>query len=264
MTQFDTSLILNQTVSQMVGTYDIERERIRRAYADLDTAQANLEASFGESYFSTLPNHTYSNPSDGILDRLKCSAWRAIVNKLDIRKIMSVKRWNELNERLEDPGKLPELTLPAIADILNSFVQNANDFFHEAVIEAFDYLRPHENYSGARYKTNQKNAKFEIGKKIIITGMVSVKYGGGFSVSYYQDQKLIALDKVFSQLDGRTINDSYKSPLVDAINISVNGFAETEYFRAWCYRNGNVHLEFKRMDLLKTFNAIAGGANLKG
>jgi hypothetical protein len=266
MSMFDTSIILNQTISQMVGTYEDACECVRLSYAALEQAESNLESAFGKEYsdFSTLPERHYSNPSEEILNKIKCNAWRAIVNKLEVHKLMSVKRWDELNKKLQDPKNLPELTLPAIADIVNTFAQNANEFVEEAIREAFDYLRPREHYSGSRYKTNQKNAKFEIGKKIIMTRMVNNQYGGGFRVNYNEEQKLIALDKVFANLDGKTITDGYRSPIVDAINTNKSGVAETEYFKVKCYQNQNLHLEFKRLDLLKKFNAVAGGMNLKG
>jgi len=41
------------------------------------------------------------------------------------------------------------------------------------------------------------------------------------------------------------------------------GRGETPLFRFKAFRNQNVHLEFKRLDLLKRFNQIAGGRRLK-
>lgn len=49
------------------------------------------------------------------------------------------------------------------------------------------------------------------------------------------------------------------TPLVDAIGTSgIKGVGETEYFKFKCYKNGNLHLEFKRSDLVDTLNQIAG------
>jgi len=45
--------------------------------------------------------------------------------------------------------------------------------------------------------------------------------------------------------------------LVDAINTS-NGTGETEYFKFKACKNGNLHLEFKRMDLVSKLNQLAG------
>ena len=39
---------------------------------------------------------------------------------------------------------------------------------------------------------------------------------------------------------------------------------ETEYFSGRSYRNGNMHLEFRRPDLVAKLNSLAGGRNLRG
>lgn len=65
-------------------------------------------------------------------------------------------------------------------------------------------------------------------------------------------------------LDGKNmLASSYRSPLVDAINVSEGTSVKTDYFFCRMYQNGNMHIEFLRADLVQQFNAIAGGANLK-
>jgi hypothetical protein len=39
---------------------------------------------------------------------------------------------------------------------------------------------------------------------------------------------------------------------------------ETEYFAFRCFRNHNLHLRFKRPDLVAKINQIAGGNALRG
>jgi hypothetical protein len=144
--------------------------------------------------------------------------------------------------------------------------QNINQFAEESIREVYEWLRPRaDSHRMVKYKTNQKNARFEIGKKVILTGMIDTLYvGGKYRVSHYMEKHLIALDRVFHALDGKQIlNKSYRSPLVDAINTAEGITAETDYFSCRMYQNRNLHLEFKRGDLLRIFNAVAGGANLR-
>jgi len=70
----------------------------------------------------------------------------------------------------------------------------------------------------------------------------------------------MCIDKVFYALDGKGIPPGYNTPLVDAINNTPTsvGHGETEYFKFKCYQNNNLHLNFKRMDLVKKLNRIAG------
>jgi hypothetical protein len=88
-----------------------------------------------------------------------------------------------------------------------------------------------------------------------------------WEVNSYNEKYLIALDKVFHLLDGKSMlsASSYRSPVVDAINTTpVNRYyVETEYFRCKMYKNGNLHIEFLRTDLVQKFNAIAAGVVLK-
>jgi hypothetical protein len=67
-------------------------------------------------------------------------------------------------------------------------------------------------------------------------------------VSYYYKDHLKDLDNIFHLLDGRGAV-KYACDLVTAIETSDKFTAETEYFAAHWYKNGNLHLIFKRMDL---------------
>ena len=90
--------------------------------------------------------------------------------------------------------------------------------------------------------------------------MVGLGYSGKpFRVNYSKDQHILALDSVFSLLDGKGPIRDYKSPLREAID-ACDGKGETTYFRFKCYRNGNLHLEFKRLDLVKQLNGLAVGS----
>ena len=144
--------------------------------------------------------------------------------------------------------------------------QNVNVFADESLREVWNWLRPAtDGYEMKKYKTNQKNATYEIGNKVIKFNMVDAKFGGGYHVNYYHEKYLIALDKVFHMLDGKSImGNSYRSPLVDAINGSTGARIETSYFGVTMHKNRNAHIEFIRADLLSQFNARMGGMNLRG
>jgi hypothetical protein len=264
----DTDLAQRATITKMVEVYQQECGRVKRAYQTLASAEKRLESVFGKEYsdFSVFPDTAWhSQDMKTILKKLKCNAWRAIVNRLQVRKLMSVKRWKELDKKLDDHKKMPEITIQAVADLMATYEQNAMNFLEEAIREVYDDLRPHDGYRGSEYKTNQKNAKYEIGPKIILTNMVHIRHVDvetSFAVDYDDEQELISLDWVFAHLAGFKIADGHKSPLVDAINTASSGDAETDNFKVKCYMNGNLHLEFKRLDLLKKFNAVAGGANI--
>jgi len=269
---FDTTLVTRSSIAEKVKAYEEAQEKIRQGYALLTEAQATLKAAFTvagkyDSDFDVLPDRRSYYVEIGKLPeyvegQTRRKAWRILYHTLDIDKILSIKRADEIGRKLENET-LPEITIKNIYEVFETLVQNTNDFANEAVHEVFDWLRPHESGYGSRYKTNEKNAKFEIGKKVILAWCVENKFGGGFRTDYTREKNLMALDRVFHLLDGKSFNDKgYRSPLVDAINTG-GATGETDYFRYTCYGNKNLHLEFKRLDLLKEFNAVAGGMNLK-
>lgn len=110
----------------------------------------------------------------------------------------------------------------------------------------------------AELKTNNR---WKLGKKVIIGYMVETGYREGWRLKYHNEGKLIALDNVFHLLDGRGPLKTHNGPLYDAIYAS-DGQGETDFFRFKCYRNNNLHLEFKRMDLVNKINKVADSHSL--
>ena len=69
---------------------------------------------------------------------------------------------------------------------------------------------------------------------------------------------------MFHALDGNGTIKTHRGPLIDAKEAAKDGTGETDYFRFRCFRNRNLHLEFKRLDLVAKLNAVAGGLRLRG
>lgn len=74
--------------------------------------------------------------------------------------------------------------------------------------------------------------------------------------SLFPGGRLLAIDSVMRVLDGRTPIQNRHGELAEAIG---RGDTETEYFKFKCFKNGNLHLEFKRLDLVQRLNQIATG-----
>ena len=87
---------------------------------------------------------------------------------------------------------------------------------------------------------------------------------GKYRVRYDKSQQqLQTLENVFIALDGKGITgNGYRSDLENAIHASEDGTGQTEYFDFRAYKNGNLHLLFRRSDLLAELNRRAGGMNL--
>ena len=267
----NTDIIKKQTATEMAEAYVQACQLVDEGYRTLAKAQNLLDATFSSharfTSFDVIERHTTGFDLKERLDvtilntivRLRKGAWRRILDLLEIDKVVTVKRLEEIRKNIED-GALPDIRVENIYDMVMSFAQNAPAFREELVKEVFEILRPHPRWS-KEYKTNSQE---QVGKKVILTWYVELTYGGrSFRANYRRHDELMAIDKIFHLLDGAGIPEGYEGPLIDAIQTSPDGTGETKYFKFKCYLNQNLHLEFKRLDLVKLLNQVAGGGALK-
>ncbi len=207
----------------------------------------------GESYYR-------DDAGERIKEKMKRRAWSVLVEKIGLRNIMSVKKRKEFDEQLKS-GELPDVTEESILDVLMGLCGQAQDFAKEASLEVFDILRPRGAWGG-HYKTNDA---FRVGRRVILPGRVERQWSSPkFRVSYYHDQDITAIDGVFHLLDGKGVMREYRGPLYKAIEESPDGRGETEYFRFKCFKNRNLHLKMKRLDLVRQLNLLATGEHVLG
>lgn len=242
-------------IAQAIGTIQAATKRIDAAFRTADDAEH--WSPFGLDIEFHRHRCADANELRRLLER---EAWRVLVDKLGIKNVMSVAKRKEFDEQLER-GELPPVCEQTITTILLGLAEQAKDFAKEAAREVFDILRPRGGWGG-QYKTN--NA-FRVGRRVILSNRVEVGYRGGFRCNYYWTQELTAIDGIFHLLDGKGIMRENKRPLVNAIDATDRtGRGETEYFRFKCFKNRNLHLEFKRLDLVKQLNGLAAGEYVLG
>jgi hypothetical protein len=255
-----SELAKNINLAALVEAWNQAQAEVWAAHELLETAEKRLKGNFNASTYqlsilSSYQSGEMSNPKK-LIERLKRDAWQVIVDRMEIRRVMSVKRAEELDKKLRE-GELPEITEAAIFEMMDTAFTNVNTFIEEAIKEVFEILRPRHNH----YKTN---SQFDIGERVILSSSVTIRWGSKFDTNHYREKDLRALDNVFHSLDGKGLPKTHYGPLIDAIkDTSIHvGKGETDYFEFKCFRNCNLHLKFKRMDLVKQLNAIAGGNRL--
>lgn len=262
---WNKEISVTRTIAARVDAYQNAKDKIERGYALLQEAQAELREAFVGGYgLDTLPNYRFcGTPAEAlkyVLKEIRRGCWRALIDLSQIRKVMSVKAAEAIDKRLES-GELDEITHTGVVGMLTMLMDQSGDFAKEAVKEVYDYLRPNPGPYSKPYKTNSGAARWRLGKKVILTWALRESYGSALMTVNHGDteNKLIAMDRVFHMLDGKGIPAGYRSPLVDAINTSDNGYGQTEYFKFRACLNRNLHLEFLRPDLVKKLNQVAGG-----
>lgn len=270
-----TDLERRSTLTELCRAWQDTEQEIKTAFEAIARAEARLAAVFdgGSNAFSVQEHHGYidwKNPAH-CLERLQRQAWRAITNRLELRPLMSLAQIKELDAQIETGTGLPPIRYEDLLATVEALHSRRGEFLREKVHECYRWLRP-DCWNANRksyyepYKTNAKSFAAGVGEKVIIVYGVERAYGRGYRVNYHKRDHLRALDQVFHLLDGKPQPTSYQGALADAIDQQTKqndtNTAETDYFRAICYKNQNLHLEFKRKDLLDQFNAIAGGFNL--
>jgi hypothetical protein len=272
MISTSTELVQYSKATEIAAKYAAATAEIRRLALELGTQTAALQAAFAsECGYSfdfdvelTLRQRTHKlneAGADAMLSEMKRSAWGVLVEKLGIKKLMSPKKRDELANQLagisrgyghDKPEELPEISAESIISVLTGFIESAPDFIEDSIREVYKWLIPCHWEGG--HVTNKRD---RVGKKVIHTYCVEEGFSRAFRVCCRAQGELTALDAVMHTLDGKGIVGGHYGPLVSAIETTETGTGETEYFKFKAFKNGNLHLEFKRIDLLDLFNRIS-------
>jgi hypothetical protein len=232
----------------MVQNWETNQAKILRACEMIDEVKSDLVQVFGDNLHFYRSDIEIDKPKESI-DKVRIKIWRTIIERSEIRRFLSVKEAEALDKKLEQ-GEFPEVTTEEVLNVIKSAMSNIQRFADDMVIEVFGFLRPRSN----GYKNNLK-FQGELGNKAILHWVDRRYHSDKYSVKYHYEKDVRAVDNVFHALDGKGFSDSYYGELHNAIE-GCTGQGETEYFKFRCYMNGNLHLEFKRMDLVKKMNSI--------
>ena len=261
------AIVPRTTILQMATAWSHLKTTVERCCTEIIEAQkaANVAFDFGEegSHYEAFNFDDILRYRQGdidrpetIVDQMRRRAWGAIFHKVNLRRLMGEADVRKLDENLAQ-GTLPEITMEAVLGVLADQADRAPQFLDRSVQEVFDWLTPQRGY----YATNRREA---IGPRVVISWACESGWGvkGRFRIRHNSEARFRQLDNVFSLLDGKGTVPSHYGPLYDAVAESITGHGDTEYFEFRCHKNGNMHLRFKRLDLLEKLNAIAGGNHL--
>lgn len=258
-----SDLVKRANIADLVAAFEHAAATVRRCFGELVEEESRLNSivAMGDDRHRIRLNYSrygrtvdYHKPDDVIREMTR-DCWYTLVERLELRRMMSASRWTQLELRI-DRHEMPDITLDNVASFAHEHLVSLPDMLTEAVHEVFEWLRPHND----RYK---RNSQLEVPSKLILESIVRIG-GRRYEATSYAKQRLTALENVFNALDGKgQIAKQYQSDLQMAIEASTDGKGETALFRFSVHKNGNMHLEFRRKDLLARFNQIAGGARLR-
>ncbi len=268
--ELENAPIKRTTAHEISEAYQTACSEIKQAIALLQNAKARVDAACDSREGNCIRHSTeriifdVAAGMDSVQNRLRRHVWRVILDKVQARNFLSIADAHTLDEELyptkmddAQRGTLPEVSEETIYSLLAGFMQSVPEYTEKAIAEVFEMLRPPRS----EYKTNPK---YEIGKRVILSWMCEFRFD--FCVEYSREQRLRALDNVFHLLDGKWPIKTYGGPLLDALKTpeaKQTGIAQTEYFTVQMHRNRNMHITFRRADLVKELNRRGGGATLR-
>jgi hypothetical protein len=256
-----------KSVPELVRAYAEAEAKIRSGFAQVAEAQHLLDGTFAmNSYgvsFRTSGGRSEINfeKPDDTLRELRRGVWSCLIERMQIRKAMSIAAWKELQNSIER-GEPPPITEEIVQGMIDKFRQDIPSMVEAAVHEVFDFLRPR----CSEYKTN---TEFELGERVILKWVLGQRWDrrSKWSVDYDYEQNLIALENVFRWMDGTVVvsEQRHYSDLSTAIKACSpeKCHGATAYFEFKGFNNRTLHLKFRRMDLVAKLNRVAGGMRLK-
>lgn len=201
---------------------------------------------------------------DRVRQELDSRMWQRAMDLTGFKQIMD----SEEVEKFENslcPAP-PEFIQDNIRATFIELQLRAETMFRRGVFNVFRHLSD-------AYRTNAAEP-FRIGANVIMRSMVRPSMSRGLCINdamnNYACDKINDIDRVVKTLDNKRFDPR---TLESDMNLAFRDRAvfEDDYYRAKAFKNGNLHLEFKRLDLLDkvneqiadyySYNALADGRN---
>lgn len=134
-----TQIVEYTTASQLAAVYSQQVHKILRLSIELAEAFQELRKGFMDADFHHALEICGADRDEEYARELKRTAWRTLIGKLNLERVMSSKRREELREALskgkrsrhgkEDPvDLLPEINPESIQGVLMGYIQSAEEF----------------------------------------------------------------------------------------------------------------------------------------
>jgi len=245
---FGTELIIPKTLIDYCTAREQVLVRMEEAHAIIDGCKEALE-QLGPYLFPGDYDRRFS--ISDFRTKLDQRLWHQAFDHTGFMQLMD----REAKARFMDDVERapPPFTIENIRSTFLSVAQQADEMFARGLVNVFLRLSD-------RHKTNT-NEPFKVNRKAILTSMAEQDWRRPtVHISYrsYASEQLNDIDRVFKILDGkkhtpRTLELACNAAFADESN--PNRYSD-DYYEIRGYRNGNLHITFKRQDLLDKANRI--------
>jgi hypothetical protein len=258
-----TDIIRKASIEELAGHRERALELYRQAAEILQEAMKTAAKACPSYTHHTPPAREFErlaylgryNSVDGFVTEARKSLdkgiWRHCMQATHLAQVMDATARKQFDEQIEKEP--PEATIDNLMATLLSLVGNSGAIFSRGVVETFRTLDPN------RY---QRNDAFKIKERVAFdrafTAQVGPYVGSRFWNHYAQiNEHLRDIERVFCVMDGKPIPERCGGIVAVIDSTKASGKeAENEYFHCRMYKNGALHLRFKRMDLVRRCNKI--------
>lgn len=249
MSVLDQSLIKNFDLLTLEAKYKESISLIESAFTKFEILESNFKTYFAENY-DVLPYEMRKSSCEDIKKIITKKAWYFILEKMQIRNFISSAKRKDLDEKIEK-NLMPEFTAMNVGLFVTDAGMNISGLVGEMALEVYNFIKPNTIHKTNKYSKGMP-------KKVILPWIIEHYIGGGKAyISYHKKDKLKDLDNIFHLLDGKGVV-KYPGDLITKIEANdASNEIETEYFLAKWYNNKNLHLTFKRIDLLNKLGMMA-------
>lgn len=187
-----------------------------------------------------------------VRDQLNRSTWRHVIKVTQLDQLMDRQERDAFNAALESAP--PEASVENIAATVDRLIGEADLIWKRGIANVFSTL-------DRRFRSHDG---FKVGSRIVLSNALS-EFGAW---NHYQrhDDKLFDVERAFHRLDGSEPPENrYSGGAVSLIDEQRRAFGlgkfsafevETDFFRIKVFGNGNIHLWFKRKDLVERVNQV--------
>jgi hypothetical protein len=205
-----------------------------------DMAKAELDAVGTYLMPNSAQFHESMERAQAELDR---SMWKRAFDLTGFKQLMDAEAVKDFERSLYP--KPPEFNDGNIRATFIDLHQRSGQMFRRGIVNVFKYLSDD-------YKTNKKEA-FKVGRKVVMTYMVSPAFKRGLQIRIGAGDKLDDIDRIIKTLDGKQFKPRSLEYAINAALEKSEPFEDANY-RAKGFKNGNLHLEFKCQELLDGLN----------
>ena len=234
-------LAIPSSITDMIEARD-------RALSLIESAEQLLKEA--EETLAPMGNYLFpmSARLDGSLPRIRVELdqrmWSASFTKAGFFQVMDAQAKNEFEASVA--RKTPVFSIGTVRSTFLSLAQESDKIFKRGLVNVFLNL--------SRYHVTNQKEPFKVGKKVI-KGWMTDRWSGHLQIRYEASAQINDIDRVFKILDGKKHNPRELENQINAAWKKSNVF-EDDYYRIKGFKNGNIHIEFKRSDLLKKANRL--------